>query len=100
METAARHGTKVILKNIRREGGNGANTLNDERVLRKEEGVSRIHRYLKFLCWLPVYFVTRLLGIYSSLLFPSKVYGVIATGELTTIRIDRAERISTSALQK
>jgi hypothetical protein len=32
------------------------------------------HRFLKFSCWLPVYFVARLLGITTLLLFPSKVY--------------------------
>ena len=45
METAARYETKVILKNIRERVGNGANTLNYERMLRKEAAVSKIHRF-------------------------------------------------------
>jgi len=57
-------------------------------------------RFLKFSCWLPVYFVARLLGINKSSLFPSKMYVMIATGELPTIRIGRAVRVSSSALGK
>jgi hypothetical protein len=47
METVARNETKVILKNIRERVGNGANTLNNERMLRKEAAVSRIHHFVE-----------------------------------------------------
>jgi len=44
--------------------------------------------------WLPA------VGINKSPLFPSKMYVMIATGELPTIRIGRAVRVSSSALGK
>ena len=47
METAARYETKVILKNIGERVGNGANTLNDVRVLRKEAAISTNHRFVR-----------------------------------------------------
>jgi excisionase family DNA binding protein len=47
-----------------------------------------------------VYFVARLLGITTLLLFPSKVYEMIATGELPTIHIGRAVRVSSNAIGK
>jgi len=50
-------------------------------------GFPQNHRFLKFSCWLPVYFVARLLGINALPLSPSKMYEMIATGELPTIRI-------------
>ena len=71
-----------------------------ERVLRKVTGVSTNHRFLQFPCWLPVYFVARLLGMNTLPLFPSKMYEMIATGELPTIHIGRAVRVSSSALGK
>ena len=39
------------------------------------------NRFLKFLCWFPVYFVGRFLGINTLPLSPSKMYVMIATGE-------------------
>jgi len=47
-----------------------------------------------------VYFVARLLGINNLPSFHSKMYEMIATGELPTIHIGRAVRVSASALQK
>ena len=62
--------------------------------------VSTNHRCLKFSCWLPLYFAARLLGIYTSPLFPLKTYEMIATGELPTIHIGRAVRVSSSTIRK
>jgi predicted DNA-binding transcriptional regulator AlpA len=58
------------------------------------------HRFLKFSCWLPVYFVARLLGINKLPLFPSEMYEMIETGELPTIHIGRAVRVSSNAIGK
>jgi hypothetical protein len=68
--------------------------------LRKEAGVPKNHRFLKFSCWLPGYFVARLLVINTLPLFPSKTYEMIATAELPTIHIGRAVRVSSSTLGK
>ena len=43
---------------------------------------SRLGRFLKFSCWLPVYFVARLLGINTFPLLPSEMNEMIETGEL------------------
>jgi excisionase family DNA binding protein len=49
---------------------------------------------------LPVYFVARLLGINKVPLFSSKMYEMIATGELPTIHIGRAVRVTSNAIGK